>query len=290
MAWRARGDIRTHSSSRCERALARRLGLLLQGQALLLLLQPGGVVALPGDPLAAVELQDPAGDVVEEVAVVGDGDHGAGVVGEEVLQPGDRLGVEVVGGLVEQQQVRALEEQPAERHPAALAARERGHLGVRRRQAQGVHGDLQRAVELPGVGASMASCTRPCSAISLSISSSDIGSPNFALISSNLWSRARVSATPSSTLPRTFLSGSSRGSCGEIADLGPLGGPGLADELLDLAGHDLQQRALAGAVEAQHADLGAREERQPDILQDLAVGRIDLPQILHYVDVLLSHG
>src|SRR6266545_2982635 len=56
-----------------ERALARRLLLLLLGQALLLLIEPRGVVALPRDARAAVELEDPPGDVVEEVAVMGDG-------------------------------------------------------------------------------------------------------------------------------------------------------------------------------------------------------------------------
>src|SRR5690606_14625699 len=46
-----------------------------------LLLQVGGVVALVGVEPAAVDLGDPLGDVVEEVAVVGDGDYGAGVLG-----------------------------------------------------------------------------------------------------------------------------------------------------------------------------------------------------------------
>ena len=75
-------------------------------------------------PRAAVELEDPAGDVVEEVAIVGDGDDGALVLGEVALEPRDRLGVEVVGGLVEQQQVGRAEQQPAQRDAAALAAGE----------------------------------------------------------------------------------------------------------------------------------------------------------------------
>jgi hypothetical protein len=63
------------------------------------------VVALVGDAAAAVEFEDPAGGVVEEVTVVGDRDHGAGEVLEEALEPAHRLGVEVVGRLVEQQHV-----------------------------------------------------------------------------------------------------------------------------------------------------------------------------------------
>ena len=60
----------------------------------------------------------------------------------------------------------------------------------------------------------------------------------------------------------------------------------LADEIRVLAGHDLQQRALAGAVQAEDADLGAGKKREPDVLEDLGVGRMNLPQPLHRVDVL----
>ena len=124
-------------------------GLLLEPGALLL--EPARVVALVRDAAAAIELEDPAGDVVEEVAVVGDGDDRAGVVVQVVLEPGHRLGVEVVGRLVEQQQVGLAQQQPAQRHAAALAAGQRGHVGVGRRAAQRVHRDLERRVEVPAV-------------------------------------------------------------------------------------------------------------------------------------------
>src|SRR5690606_13786360 len=52
-----------------EGALARGLLLLLQAQALPLLLEPGRVVPLPRDPLATVQLENPLRHVVEEVAV-----------------------------------------------------------------------------------------------------------------------------------------------------------------------------------------------------------------------------
>ena len=83
---------------------------------------------------------------------MGHGDDGARVVLQRPLEPGDRLGVEVVGRLVEEQQVRLGEEQPAQRDPAPLTARERPDVGVARREPQGVHGDLEGAVELPGAG------------------------------------------------------------------------------------------------------------------------------------------
>ena len=66
----------------------------------------------------------------------------------------------------------------------------------------------------------------------------------------------------------------------------PVGRPRLADELLVLAGHDPQQRALARAVQAEHANLRAGQKRQPDVLEDDVVGRMDLPQPLHGVDEL----
>jgi hypothetical protein len=83
---------------------------------------------------------------------VGDGDDRALVLGEVLLEPGDRLGVEVVGRLVEQQQVGLGEQQPAERDAAALAAGERPTVRVARRAAQRVHRVLEHAVEVPGVG------------------------------------------------------------------------------------------------------------------------------------------
>ena len=117
---------------RGDRAAARAVLALLMREALLLLLEPGGVVALEGDAAAAVELEDPAGDVVEEVAIVGDGDDRALVLLQVTLEPGHGLRVQVVGGLVEQQQVGRAQQQAAEGHPAALATGERGHVGVAR--------------------------------------------------------------------------------------------------------------------------------------------------------------
>ena len=57
--------------------------------------------------VAAVEFEDPLRDVVEEVAVVGDRDDGARIGGQMGFEPLHAFGVEMVGGLVEQQQVRA---------------------------------------------------------------------------------------------------------------------------------------------------------------------------------------
>ena len=64
------------------------------------------------------------------------------------------------------------------------------------------------------LAASMRSCSAACLSRRTVISSSLIGSANFSEISSNRVRSARVSASASSTLPRTSLVGSSNGSCG----------------------------------------------------------------------------
>ena len=118
-------------------------------EPLLLLAEPGGVVALVGDAAAAIELENPAGDVVEEVAVVGDDEDGARIIAQMAFEPVYRLGVEMVGRLVEQQQFRRLQQQPAQRHAAALAAGKLLHLGIVGRAAQRVHRLVDLGIEIP---------------------------------------------------------------------------------------------------------------------------------------------
>ena len=119
---RARGRRDPFTLAR-EGALVRRLFTTLLLQPLLLLLEPGRIIALIGDAAAAVELENPPSDVVEEVAVMGNDQNRARVVAQVGLEPADRLGIEMIGGLVEQQEVRLLEQQTAERHAPPLAAR-----------------------------------------------------------------------------------------------------------------------------------------------------------------------
>ena len=65
--------------------------------------------------------------------------------------------------------------------------------------------------------------------------------------------------------------------------------PGLAVDVGVHARHDAQQGGFAGAVQTQHADLGAGEERQGDVAQDLALRGHDFGDPVHGVDVL-GHG
>src|SRR3989304_2101651 len=89
--------MRIHSSSR-----ARVFWRWLSG---FLLFEPRGVIALIRNSKTAVEFEDPARDVIEEVTVMRDGDDGAFVFAQVMFEPRHRFGVEVVGGFVEQENV-----------------------------------------------------------------------------------------------------------------------------------------------------------------------------------------
>ena len=271
-----------------QRLLTLALGLLLLGQPLLLLVEPRGVVALPRDALAAIELENPLGRVVEEVAVVRHRHHGALVFLEEPFEPRHRLGVEVVRGLVEQQQVRRLEQQPAERHAAALAARQRRDVGLRRRAAQRVHRELELRVDFPGV-------ERVDAVLQAALLFQHLVHRLGRQILAELHVELVVTIEDGLGRRHAFLDVALH-RLGRVelrllvqeADRDAVGGKRLADERRVLAGHDLEQRALAGAVQAEHADLGAWQEREPDVLEYLGVGRMNLPEPLHRVDVLHS--
>ncbi len=197
------------------------------------------------------------------------------------LQPVHRLGVEMVGGLVEQQQVGCAQEQPAQRHAAALAARERLHVGVGRRQAQGVHRVLELGVEVPSVGGF------------------DLGLNRRELVGGlvGVVGRQLVEALEQ----RLGLGYSVLDVALDVLGLVQVGLLGehphararrehrIAAIVLVDAGHDPQERGLARAVVAEHADLGAGVEGQRDVVEDRLVRRMQLRQAVHREDVLGGH-
>ena len=103
------------------RGLARALGAGEHvGRVAALVLVDRGVGDLPGE----------RADGVQEPAIVGDDEHRAAARGEVVREPVDALDVEVVGRLVEQQQLGVAEQRLGERDPAPLAAGQRRDRGV----------------------------------------------------------------------------------------------------------------------------------------------------------------
>lgn len=79
---------------------------------------------------AALDVPHAGADLVEEPPVVGDADEGGAPGAQVAYQPGDALDVEVVGGLVEDDQVLLVDEELGQRDTAALATGERGDDGV----------------------------------------------------------------------------------------------------------------------------------------------------------------
>ena len=258
------------------------LGLEARG----LLLEVGGVVALVGVELASVDLADPLGHIIEEVAVVRDRHDGAGVAVQELLEPEHRLGVEVVGGLVEQQQVGGLEQQAAQGDAATLAAGEDGDGRVGVGALKRVHRLRELGVEVPAVGG-----------VDLVLELSHLGHEGVEV-------RVGVGHLGAHLV--------------EALDLGEQVGKGLLDVLANglvlverrlllqdahgvargehglavgdvlEAGHDLEQRRLAGTVGTHHADLGARVDAHRDVVEDDLVvdGLAGADQLVHE----LCHG
>src|SRR5690606_26114521 len=84
------------------------------------------VAFVPGHAPIVFEREDRRGDAVEEVAVVGDDEAGAAELDDELFERAEGGDVEVVGRLVEHEQVRGVAQDLGEHHPRPLAAGERG--------------------------------------------------------------------------------------------------------------------------------------------------------------------
>jgi DNA-binding FrmR family transcriptional regulator len=105
--------------------------------------QVGLVPALVEVPAATVELQHPRRHPIEEVAVVGDQDQPALEVEEPLLQPGHRPDIEMVGRLVEDEQLGRPRQHRGQRDPLDLAAGKGRHIGVMEvGQTETIHGRL----------------------------------------------------------------------------------------------------------------------------------------------------
>ena len=85
---------------------------------------PGVVARVPGE-LAVFDFQDGADHPVEQVAVVGDQDHGSVAVVEKVLQPVQAFEVQMVGRLVEEQDIGFFEQNFGQGDDVLLAAAQR---------------------------------------------------------------------------------------------------------------------------------------------------------------------
>ena len=245
LAWRPFGFVRTHSSSRCIDALPLRLLLLLDREPRLLLLEPRGVVPLERDALAPVQLQDPARDVVEEVAVVRHGDHRPVVLakGAPRATSTDSASRWLVGSSSRSTSgsfSRSLQSATRLRSPPEITDTGVSGDGA----AQGVHRLLQPAVDVPRVEVVDLLLKRRL--LLEQLVEVGVGLGKFRAHRLVLLQRAlTVSAAPSSTISRTVLDGSSTGSCGEVPERDPLLRVDRAQVVGVHARDDSQEGALA---------------------------------------------
>ena len=88
------------------------------------------VVAGVGNDFTGIDIGDFRHDAVHEFAIVRSHQKGSGKRFEELLEPDDRFEVEMVGGLVHQQDVGAAEQDPRQRNAHFPAAGERADIAI----------------------------------------------------------------------------------------------------------------------------------------------------------------
>ena len=190
----------------------------------------------------------------------------------------------MVGGFVQQQDVRFGQQQPGQGHPPAFAAGEHPHRHIRRRAAQGVHGQLKVVIQVPGIDF-IERLLQPSlfgdQRVEVRLRFREFGVD---LIEPLKQFHDRLDAFADHLDDRLFRV--KLRFLFEQAHAIALAHADLANVVVILAGHDAQQGGLAGPVQAEHADLGAVIEAQRDIPQDLFVGGVDAPNPHHGVDDL----
>ena len=217
-----------------------------------------------------------------------DRDDRAGELLQMALEPRDRARVEMVRRLVQQQQVRLLHQHHAQRHAPLLAAREDRALGVERRQLERLGGELELALDLPGLRRldlllqRVQLVERPLHLVGV-----ELGRELRADLLVTAQQLALVRDRDLELLAHRLL-GIELRLLRHVSDRDPGLVVELPFEVLLDAGHDPEQGRFALAVGADDADLRAVVESERDVGDDdLLV--IRLLHALHLHDVV-SHG
>ena len=206
---------------------------------------------------------------LEQLDVVADHDEPALVLLEEVAQPDDGVGVEVVGRLVEQQRLGAGEQDAGELDPAALTAGERAERllehAVGQAEARGDRGGLG----LGGVAALGEEVRLGVAVAAHRLVARRVVGRGHPLLGGAHPAYGLVEAAGGQdAVAREHLEVDVARVLREVADLAAAGdraGGGLA-----LAGEDPGERRLAGAVAADQADLVAGADAEGRALQQQA--------------------
>ena len=239
-----------------------RLGVLGRPRvALLALAVVGAVVAAERRQPAVAQLPDPGHGRVEERPVVRGDEQRAAAAPEVLLEPLERVEVEVVRRLVEEQQVRVGDHEPGQRGARLLAARQRGRRPgpLVRARSRGRTAPRRRAGRACSRRAPRTRCWR--SAYAGSVDAMPAARARRARPPS-----ARGAPRPGRTAVRR--SGAAMNAASKCASWAsrPSVRPRLRCDLAAVglveAGRDPQQRRLAGAVRADEADPVAQRDRR----------------------------
>jgi len=206
------GDIRIHSSSRC-RVFWRSLSVFSPVSACSASDQarknsyPSREYPVPG------QAQGSSCNIIEEIAVMSHGYDRAGISLQMVLKPCNGFSIKMVRGLIKEEDIRLLEQKPAERYTPFLSTGKHLHRCITWRTAEGIHCHFEPAVKVPGIHCIEFFLYRTLPLDQRIISSSDMGSLNFSLILLYSFTRSTTSCTPCSTISRTVFTSSRSGSC-----------------------------------------------------------------------------
>ncbi len=127
------------------------IGLGFGGQLLVAVCQEGLVIVLPVNQLATIQFHDAVGGALQESAVVCDQDDGAAKIQQQFFQPLDSGYVEMVGGLIQQEDVGVADQGAGQGGAAGPAAGKGGHEIVGGHVELADH-NLHTVLELPAVG------------------------------------------------------------------------------------------------------------------------------------------
>ena len=207
------------------------------------LLVEAGVIALPQRQFRAVEMQDVVADGIEQVAVMAD-DEDRGGIGLEVFdQPERAFEIEIIGRLVEQQQVGGRKEHGGERHTHPPAAGKFGQRALLRGVVEAQPRQDGARARRRGMGADVDEAGL------------DLGDAMRIGRGFGLDQQARAllvgfqhEVDQRAGAARRFLLDAAQPRAGWIIDRPVLGG--------ELAGNHAEEGGLAGAVAAHEADAG----------------------------------
>ena len=251
---------------------------------------PVGVAALRHAPPAALQLQHAGGHRLQEPAIVRHEDQRRVEPVQVLLQPLDRVDVEVVGGLVQQQQVGLAGQRPRQRGPGQLAAGEGVQLPleVLRREAEAARDPLQ--ARAPGVAAGPLEgrlggpvvAQRGLVAVALGHSPLDPAQIGLELGRGGGALAHVVAQRDAPAQRRPLVVQRHAGAAGQRHG---------AALRLQLAGDDPQQRGLAGAVAPHQRHAVARPHDRGHVAQHLvaAEGEADLGQVERHSSTTLPN-